>query len=88
MIALPPFHVTTPHALELKLPPPLARDLDLYRRLYKEAYGADVSEADLVREIVRAFLDRDEGLRAHKHVAGGGRHRPSRTRGQPAPAAG
>lgn len=65
-IALQPFHVTTPRSVETKLPSSLAQDLDLYRRLYKDAYGADVSEGDLVREIIRAFLERDEEFRRFK----------------------
>ena len=65
-IALQPFHVTTPRSVETKLPSSLAQDLDIYRRLYKETYGAEVPEGDLVREIIRAFLERDEEFRRFK----------------------
>ncbi len=78
MIALAPFHVTTPRKIELKLPAPVAQDLDLYRRLYQDTYGAEVAESDVVREIIRAFLDHDDAFRRYKEVA---RSKPMSRRG-------
>ena len=77
MIALPPFHTTTSRTVETRLPHGLAQDLSLYRTFYKEAYGAEVPEADLVREIVRTFLDGDDAFRQFKRGARP-RARPSR----------
>ena len=65
-IALPAFHITAikKHALEFSHA--LQQDLEAYRAFYKQAYGADVSEVDLIREIVRAFLMQDEAFRLFK----------------------
>jgi len=58
-IALPAFHEITPVELVLKLSPDVARDLDRYKAFYKQAYGVDVPEADLVREMARRFMEAD-----------------------------
>jgi hypothetical protein len=63
-IALPAFHITTIRKHTVELPYALQQELEAYRAFYKQAYGADVGEADLIREIVRAFLAQDEGFRA------------------------
>jgi hypothetical protein len=77
MIALSPFHITTPRSIDLKLPTLVAQDLDLYRRLYKETYGAEVSEPDLIREILRVFLDGEDAFRQYKQSC-----RPNSARGR------
>ena len=48
-IALPAFHVTTRSNLTVEINHELAQDLDRYRAFYKQAYGAEVSDADLLR---------------------------------------
>ena len=52
-IALHPFHQTTKIKLVCEIPSELAQDLERYKTFYKQAYGADVSEADLLREMAR-----------------------------------
>ncbi len=66
-IALPAFHETTPLKLVLDLSPDLARDLDRYKAFYKQAYGADVPEAELVREMARRFMEADREFQALKN---------------------
>jgi hypothetical protein len=66
-ISLPPFHVTTTRKLVLEIGHDLACDLDRYRAFYKQAYGAEVSEADLVREMARRFMEADREFQAVKH---------------------
>jgi hypothetical protein len=66
-ISLPPFHVTTRTKLVLEISHDLAADIARYRAFYKQAYKADVSEADLVREMARGFMDSDREFQAVKH---------------------
>jgi hypothetical protein len=63
-IALPAFHITTTKKHTIEFPYALQQELEAYRAFYKQTYGADVNEADLIREIVRVFLAQDEGFRA------------------------
>jgi hypothetical protein len=65
-IALPAFHETTPVKLELEISQELARDLDRYKSFYKQAYGVDVPEADLIREMARRFMESDREFQAVK----------------------
>ncbi len=65
-IALPAFHETTPVKLVLEISQDLARDLDRYKAFYKQAYGVDVPEADLVREMARRFMEADREFQAIK----------------------
>jgi hypothetical protein len=65
-IALPAFHITTTKKHTLEFPHALQQELEAYRAFYKQTYGADVSEPDLVREIVRAFLAQDEAFRGFR----------------------
>ena len=66
-ISLPPFHVTTRTKLVLEISHDLAADIARYRAFYKQAYDADVSEADLVREMARRFMETDREFQAVKH---------------------
>ncbi len=66
-ISLPPFHVTTRTKLVLEISHDLAADIARYREFYKQAYSADVSESDLVREMARRFMDADREFQAVKH---------------------
>jgi hypothetical protein len=66
-IALPAFHETTPVKLVLEISQDLARDLDRYKAFYKQAYGVDVPEADLVREMARRFMEADREFQAIKN---------------------
>ena len=66
-IALHPFHVTTRTKLTVEISHELGQDLERYKAFYKQAYGADVSEADLLREMARRFMDGDREFQATKH---------------------
>lgn len=66
-IALQPFHVTTRIKLAVEINHELAQDLERYKAFYKQAYGAEVSEADLLREMARRFMDGDREFQATKH---------------------
>ena len=65
-IALPAFHETAPVKLVLEISRDLARDLDRYKSFYKQAYGAEVPEAELVREMARRFMEADREFQAVK----------------------
>lgn len=66
-ISLPPFHVTTRIKLVLEISHDLAADIQRYQAFYKQAYSADVSEAELVREMARRFMEADRDFQAVKH---------------------
>lgn len=76
-IALPAFHFTTKVALKLEIGHELHQDIERYRTFYRRAYNADVSEADLVREMARRFMEADREFQDFKG-AGRPRSRPSR----------
>ena len=80
-IALHPFHQTTRVKLTVEINHELAQDLERYKAFYKQAYGADVSEADLLREMARRFMDGDREFQVAKY----GLKARSRTSRQPAP---
>lgn len=65
-IALPAFHETTPVKLVLEINQDMARDLERYKAFYKQAYGGDVPEAELVREMARRFMEADREFQALK----------------------
>ena len=79
-IALHPFHQTTRVKLTVEINHELAQDLERYKAFYKQAYGADVSECDLLREMARRFMDGDREFK----VAKNGLKARSRTPRQPA----
>jgi hypothetical protein len=66
-IALPAFHVTTTRKLTIEINHDLSQDLERYRAFYKQAYGADVSEPDLLREMARRFMDGDREFQVAKY---------------------
>jgi hypothetical protein len=66
-IALPAFHLNTTKKLTLEVSHDLEQDLERYRTFYKQAYGADVSEADLLREMARRFMDGDREFQVAKY---------------------
>ena len=66
-IALHPFHQTTRVKVVCEIPSELAQDLERYKAFYKQAYGADVSEADLLREMARRFMDGDREFQVAKY---------------------
>jgi hypothetical protein len=66
-ISLPPFHVTARTKLTVEINPELAQDLERYRAFYKQAYGADVLESDLLREMARRFVDGDREFQVAKY---------------------
>lgn len=66
-IDLPSFHESKPSARHVvELPYPLSDDLDKYLVLYNETYKAHVTASDLIREIIRLHLDRDQNFREKK----------------------
>ena len=76
-IAMPAFHFTTTRKLAIEIGHELSQDIERYRAFYKQAYNADVSEADLVREMARRFMEADREFQDLKG-AGRSRSRPSR----------
>ena len=65
-IALPAFHVTTVKKIVVEAPYEMGLELDRYRAFYRNAYGADVLEADLIREMARRFMEADREFAAFK----------------------
>ena len=88
-IALPAFHETTPVELVVETQPGPGRDLDRYKAFYKQAYGVDVPEADLVREMARRFMEATGNSRwsraasSRARAAGGVRLPRRRRKGSP-----
>ena len=65
-IALPAFHITATRKISVEANHELSQDLERYRAFYKQVYAADVSEADLVREMARRFMQSDREFQAFK----------------------
>jgi hypothetical protein len=84
-ILLPAFHVTTTRKVSVEVHHELATDLDRYKAFYKDSYGADVSEAELMREMTRRFMESDREFQSFK-AASRSRSRNSR-RARTAPTA-
>ena len=83
-IALHPFHQTTRVKVVCEIPSELAQDLERYKAFYKQAYGADVSEADLLREMARRFMDGDREFQVAKYGLKGRSRTPRQSASQPA----
>jgi hypothetical protein len=66
-IALHPFHQTTRIKVVCEIPSDVAQDLERYKAFYKQAYGAEVSESDLLREMARRFMDGDREFQMAKY---------------------
>lgn len=66
-ISLPAFHVTATRTFPVEVGHELARDLEHYRAFYRQAYGADVSEPELLREMARRFLESDRDFQVAKY---------------------
>lgn len=73
-IALPPFHITEVTRFTVEADHELTETLRRYQAFYKEAYGAQVSEAELLREMARRFMANDAEFQ------GAGRKRRRRIR--------
>ena len=58
-IALPPFHITEVTRFTVEADHELTQNLRRYQAFYKEAYGAQVTEAELLREMARRFMAND-----------------------------
>jgi hypothetical protein len=65
-ITLPAFHVTATRKLTVEINHDLTQDLERYKAFYKQAYGAEVPDADLVREMARRFMEADREFQAFK----------------------
>jgi hypothetical protein len=87
-IALPAFHVTATRKVTVELNHELATELERYRQFYKHAYGADVSEADLLREMGRRFMEADREFQAFKATLKAKGRNVRRPNSAPAPAEG
>ncbi len=83
-ISLPPFHVTTRKKIQVEVHHELEHDLEQYRAYYRQAYGADVSDADLLREMARRFMADDRPFQEFRR---GGRPRSRLPPGREASAA-
>ena len=82
-IALHPFHQTTRVKLTVEINHELAQDLERYKAFYKQAYGADVSEADLLREMARRFIDGDREFQVAKYGLKARSRTPRQSASQP-----
>ena len=58
-IALPPFHIAETTRFTVEADHQLTTTLRRYQAFYKEAYGAAVTEAELLREMARCFMAND-----------------------------
>ena len=65
-ISLPAFHHTATTQCNIKFDYRMGLDLQLYRQFYKQAYNAEVADADLVREMARRFMDSDREFQTFK----------------------
>ena len=65
-IALPPFHIKETKMLTVELHYELQQDLSKYRDYYRHAYGGDVAESDLVREMARRFMEADREFQSFR----------------------
>lgn len=59
-IALPPIHIVETKAITIEADHELTQMLDRYRAFYRDAYGADVDEAMLIREMTKRFMESDK----------------------------
>ena len=66
-IALPAFHITATKKYTVEASHELSQDVERYRTFYRHAYGADVAEADLIREMARRFMESDRDFQAFKN---------------------
>ncbi len=65
-ISLPAFHHTATTQCNIKVDYRMGLDLQLYRQFYKQAYNAEVADADLIREMARRFMDSDREFQTFK----------------------
>lgn len=57
--ALPAIHLRSKARITVEADQPLAWELDQYKAFYAQVHGAPVEEADLLREMARAFMASD-----------------------------
>ena len=87
-IALPAFHITATKKYKIEADHSMIEDLERYQAFYRDAYGARVEAADLIREMARRFMERDRDFQAFKSGRRGrSRRRRSATADGPADAA-
>ena len=58
-ILLPAFHITETTRFTVEADHDLTLQLRRYQEFYKQAYGATVTEGDLLREMARRFMASD-----------------------------
>lgn len=63
-IALPPFHIAETTRFAVEADHELTQTLRRYQEFYKQAYGASVTEAELLREMARRFMSSDGEFQA------------------------
>jgi hypothetical protein len=63
-IALPPFHIAETTRFTVEADHELTQTLRRYQAFYKDAYGASVTESELLREMARRFMASDGEFQA------------------------
>jgi len=58
-ISLPAFHITETTRFTVEVDHELTQQLRRYQEFYKQAYGAAVTESELLREMARRFMAND-----------------------------
>jgi len=66
-IALPAFHITETTRFSVETDHELTLQLRRYQEFYRQAYGATVTEGDLLREMARRFMAGDVDFQGFGH---------------------
>lgn len=64
-IALPPFHISETTRFTVEADHALTETLRRYQAFYRDAYGANVKEGDLLREMARRFMADDKEFQSY-----------------------
>lgn len=75
--ALPAIHLRSKARITVEADQPLAWELDQYKAFYAQVHGAPVEEADLLREMARAFMASDREFQRFRRKSLNGRRRSS-----------
>jgi len=76
-ISLPPFHITETTRFTVEADHELTLQLRRYQEFYKQAYGAAVTEGDLLREMARRFMASDSDFQGFGQKRKKARRKPS-----------
>ncbi len=80
-IALPAFHITETTRFTVEADHDLTLQLRRYQEFYKQAYGATVTEGDLLREMARRFMASDGDFQGFGQKRRRTRRKPSAASG-------